>query len=163
MFFDSSKSIKIIALRWKQLLLILFNVIYKRSNEDLTSMWHFGTYHILAKASINCPCWRSGASCLNSGLHLYLVYAGSKGSCESTHLHRLTRAFISWNCDKYQNQVCWLIWFILCVTSYNLLSLVWIMQMIRRCNFVTMIIDSFGILNTNKTKFNCKTKYDWQK
>ena len=37
----------------------------------------------------------SGASCLNSGLHLYLVYACSKGSGESTHLHRLTCAFIS--------------------------------------------------------------------
>ena len=34
-------------------------------------------------------------SCLNTGLHLYLVCAGSKGSCESAHLHRLTRAFIS--------------------------------------------------------------------
>ena len=27
----------------------------KCSNEDLTSIWDFGTYHILAKASINCP------------------------------------------------------------------------------------------------------------
>ena len=57
-------------------------------------MWDFGTYHILAKASINCPCWRSGASCLNSGLHLYSVHADSKGSGESTHLHRLTQALI---------------------------------------------------------------------
>ena len=110
----------------------------KCSNEDLTSMWDFGTYHILAKAgaiaNINRPCWSCRASCLNSGLHLYLVYAGSKGSGESTHLHRLTCAFFSWNCDKYmyQNQMCWLIWFILCVCSYNLFSLIWIMQMIRR-------------------------------
>ena len=96
----------------------------KCSNDDLTSMWDFGTYHILAEASINRPCWRTGASCLNSGLHLYIVYTGSKCSGESTHLHRLTWPFISWNCDKYmyQNQMSWLIWFILCVTSYTRVS-----------------------------------------
>ena len=93
------------------------------------------TYHMYAKASINCPCWRSGASCLNSGLHLYLVYAGNKGPGESTHLHRLTWAFISWTCDKYQNQMCWFIWFILCDSSYNLFSLIRIMQMIGRMLF----------------------------
>ena len=60
---------------------------------------------------------------------LYLVYAGSKGSAESTHLHKLTWAFISWNCNKYQNQI---ILFFLSVTSYNLFCLIWIMQMIRR-------------------------------
>ena len=60
--------------------------------KELTNKCDFGTYRLLANASIHCPCLRNAASSLNSGLHLYLVYVGtgSKGSGESTQLHRLT-------------------------------------------------------------------------
>ena len=108
--------------------------MYRRTTQGITI-----SYHILAKATIYCPCWRSGASHLNSGhilyLHRYFVYAGSNGCGESTHLHRFAWAFISWHWDKYQKQKCWLIWYILCDTSYNPFSSVWNSQNIYRMKF----------------------------
>ena len=63
----------------------------KWSNENLTSKRDFGTDHILANVSINCALEQTHIP--NSGLSLrlypFVVYAGSKCSCESTHLHML--------------------------------------------------------------------------
>ena len=118
-------------------------------------LWDFGTYQWLAKASINCPCWRSGASCLNSGLHLYLVYSGSKGSGDSTYLHRLTWTFILETVMSTK---------IICAGSFDLffaslvtIYLAWfeLCKSLEGCNFVTMIIFPFGMLNRNKIKFHC--------
>ena len=41
---------------------------------------------------------------LNLHLHPYFVYSSSKGSGESAHLPRLTRAFVARQCDKYMYQ-----------------------------------------------------------
>ena len=60
----------------------------------------------------------SGGRGLNFSLglhiHQYFVYSSSEGSGESVHLHRLARAFVTWQCDKYRNltKMCWLILFL---------------------------------------------------
>ena len=55
----------------------------------------------------------SEAGNLNLSLHLHpcFVYASSKGSGKSVHLHRLIWAFVALQCDNFQNLMCWLIWF----------------------------------------------------
>ena len=64
----------------------------------------FCTYHI----------WTSADTVgLNSGLslnlYLFFVHRSSDYSGNSTHLHMLDSAFIVSHCNKYQNQICFVL------------------------------------------------------
>ena len=73
-----------------------FIVIYKCLNEDLTSSWDFGIYKQMRHP-----------------LYPNFVFASSKGSGQSTNLHRFDWAFMACYCYKYQGKIVWFIWFFL--------------------------------------------------
>ena len=98
--------------RWKNISWSHLMKFIKCSNEDWTSKWDFGTHHILAKPTINCPCW----GLILVYIHIKCIQTEKVLVSETKHLHGVVWAFIYWTCDKDQNQMCWLIWFILCVT-----------------------------------------------
>ena len=94
----------------------VFIIKYKFWTEDLEQRMDFWYLYQI---------WDSAYTVgLNSGLrlnlHLFFVYGSSDGSAESTYLHIFEWAFLVSRCDKYQHQMCWLFWFILCIKSAKL-------------------------------------------
>ena len=112
--------------------------------------------------SIDCSCWCSPASHINSGPspHLYNPYfvdADSKGSGESSHLQGLSEpSFLDTavSTSTKSNVLAHLIYSLLLVIIY----LAWfeISKELKGCNFITMFMFPCGTLST---KFNIKQNY----
>ena len=124
-----------IAFRWKNNCWSHLLQFIKRSNEDLTSMWYFGTYHI--SANISDPL-TAHASHINSGLNLHLyiytLWMQTAKALVSLHIYKacLSSHFLTLQWVLRYQIKCAGSFDLFFVTSYNLFSLIWNIQRINR-------------------------------
>ena len=145
-----------IVFRWKNIYKSNLLKFIKCSNEDLTSMWDFATYYVLANFSDPLIALADTVVLAILILVCVCIYIFILCGCRQQRLWWVCTFTFTLQWVLVQNQLCWLVWFILCYNyynySYNLLSLIWNIKRINRMQLHKNTMFPCSMLSTKSNK-----------